>query len=143
MANHLAIDYIEQDRGFATPCWIWQGAANNKGYGLVNRNKRLKLAHVLYYEKFKGLVPKDKELDHLCRVNLCINPDHLEAVTHTENMRRSKNTKLSIEIAREIRAAYASAPRKWGMQSILGRKYNAPSQNVRAILLNKIWREEA
>lgn len=143
MSNHLALDYIERDNGSTTFCWMWQGALNNKGYGLVNRGKHLKLAHVLYYENAKGLVPTGMELDHLCRTPQCVRPSHLEPVTHTTNMRRSKRIKLSMQIAREIRQAYADAPHKYGMQSVLGRKYGAPSQNIRLILLGRIWREEA
>ncbi len=37
---------------------------------------------------FKGPIPEGLELDHLCRVRHCVNPDHLEAVTHRENIRR-------------------------------------------------------
>jgi len=40
------------------------------------------------YEYFKGPVPDGLELDHLCRVRSCCNPDHLEPVTHKENIRR-------------------------------------------------------
>jgi hypothetical protein len=103
----------------------------------------MNLAHVFFYERIHGPVPEGLELDHLCEVPLCINPNHLEAVTHTINMRRCKIIKLSMEIAREIRAAYEAAPRKFGMQSILGRKYGYPPQNIGLILKNRIWREEA
>lgn len=47
------------------------------------------LAHRLLYMAHVGEIPKGLELDHLCRVRSCVNPKHLEAVTHKENMRRS------------------------------------------------------
>jgi hypothetical protein len=57
-----------------------------------NGNGTVHLAHRLYYEITKGAIPAGLELDHKCRVRCCVNPDHLEPVTHTENMRRaSKN----------------------------------------------------
>lgn len=55
------------------------------------------------WEKHNGAIPTNMDLDHLCRNPICVNPDHLEPVTHLENVRRGKNTRLTIEIAREIR----------------------------------------
>ena len=46
------------------------------------------MAHWLLFEEVNGRIPAGLEIDHLCKNKLCINPDHLEAVTHAENMRR-------------------------------------------------------
>lgn len=46
------------------------------------------LTHRYSYERAEGPVPAGLELDHLCRVRSCVNPEHLEPVTHRENMRR-------------------------------------------------------
>ena len=48
-------------------------------------NSRLRSAHIVAYEWKYGLVPEGLELDHLCRNPSCVNPDHQEAVTHSEN----------------------------------------------------------
>lgn len=71
-------------------CWRWTGPFFQHGYGLFFVNGRSCLAHRVVYELFHGLVPPDLELDHLCRNIWCVNPEHLEPVTHTENMRRSR-----------------------------------------------------
>ena len=71
-----------------SPCWLWQGCTTTRGYGLIAICGKSKLAHRLAYELFKGPIPEGLELDHLCRVRNCCNPDHLEAVTHEENVRR-------------------------------------------------------
>jgi len=76
----MSARYIVGDDG----CWIWQGPKNNRGYGWWGR----KLAHRRMYESIRGPIPKGLELDHLCRVTACVNPDHLEPVTHAENVRR-------------------------------------------------------
>jgi hypothetical protein len=38
-----------------------------------------------------GPIPDGFEVDHLCRVTPCVNPAHLEPVTHRENVHRGKN----------------------------------------------------
>jgi hypothetical protein len=70
-----------------TGCWLWQGALSN-GYGTLSVGKRSRGAHRLSYEAHRGEVPRGLEIDHLCRVRCCVNPDHLEPVTHVENVRR-------------------------------------------------------
>jgi hypothetical protein len=57
------------------------------GYGRIHV-KGYPLAHRAVYETFVEAVPEGLELDHLCRNTGCVNPDHLEPVTHAENMRR-------------------------------------------------------
>jgi hypothetical protein len=74
-------------------CWIWVGARYRLGYGQIGRGGiggGVFLAHRLFYEKYKGPIPEGMELDHKCREPSCVNPDHLEAVTHRENVRRGK-----------------------------------------------------
>lgn len=69
-------------------CWEWTGALNNRGYGSMRARPVNRGAHVWSYELFRGPIPSGMEIDHLCRVRHCVNPDHLEAVTHAENTRR-------------------------------------------------------
>jgi hypothetical protein len=79
--------YIEEDRGFTSPCWIWQLSLLAAGYGQVSGGKT---AHVVYYTRKHGPIPPGLHLDHLCRVRECVNPDHLEPVTCAENIRRAR-----------------------------------------------------
>lgn len=71
-------------------CWVWLGPKNSNGYGLWKLDGRGRGAHIFAYEWLVGPVPSGKELDHKCRVRECVNPRHLEAVTHQENMMRAK-----------------------------------------------------
>lgn len=66
-------------------CWEWQGRLDPRGYGRYAG----RLAHRISYELLRGPIPSGLELDHLCRVRNCVNPDHLEPVTHRENTLRS------------------------------------------------------
>lgn len=69
-------------------CIVWTGALTTKGYGVKRVGERLEYVHRLAYIEANGAIPDGLELDHLCRNPPCYNPDHLEAVTHAENMRR-------------------------------------------------------
>src|SRR5208337_4315885 len=93
----VAPEYSEEDRGYKTPCWIWQRAKHPLGYGSSSGDGEDRIAHRMIYKRHRGPIPEGLELDHLCRQTSCVNPDHLEPVTHAENMRRGVNTRLSKE----------------------------------------------
>lgn len=69
-------------------CWLW--TASRKGsYGGFKIEGKTVYAHRFAYERIVGAIPANRELDHLCRVRNCVKPEHLELVTHAENMIRS------------------------------------------------------
>ena len=68
-------------------CWEWLGSKSN-GYGRFWFEGRLVQAHRWAYETVAGPIPEGLELDHLCRVRHCVNPSHLEPVTHYQNIIR-------------------------------------------------------
>ena len=77
------IEYVPE-----SGCWIWCGGLTSAGYGQIELGLGTTYVHRIVYELFKGIIPSELELDHLCRVTCCCNPDHLEPVTHLENVRR-------------------------------------------------------
>ena len=71
--------------------WLWTGAKNREGgYPLFRVGGKLKRAHHLTYESAHGPIPANKDVDHLCRERMCVNPEHLQAVSLTENNRRGR-----------------------------------------------------
>jgi hypothetical protein len=69
------------------PCWVWTKSLTN-GYAQFRVGGGKRYAHCIAYEMLVGPVSGGLELDHLCRIKRCVNPAHLEPVTHAENMRR-------------------------------------------------------
>jgi len=91
---------------FETDCWIWPYGTHRDGYGSLQIDNVSYEAHRWMFEIIKGKVPKGLELDHLCRNRNCLNPEHLEMVTHAENCRRGANSKLDKEKVAEIRRQF-------------------------------------
>lgn len=73
-------------------CWGWMGPVTHDGYSYYPRtNGRRKYAHIIAWEATNGShVPTGLELDHKCRNRQCVNPLHLEPVTHRVNMLRGE-----------------------------------------------------
>lgn len=82
-----------------TGCWEWIGAKSapldspQHAYGryVIKTTKPIyaQIAHRFAFEFATGTkIPKPLELDHLCHNKLCVNPQHLQLVTHQENCKR-------------------------------------------------------
>lgn len=73
-------------------CWLSAGSIKDD-YAVVYANRKRYRLHRVVYENLVGEIPKGLELDHLCRVKRCINPAHLEPVTHQINVERGNSGK--------------------------------------------------
>lgn len=73
-----------------TPCEVWGGSISKQdGYGNpVGRAGVRKAPHLWAFLGAGGVIPDGYQVDHLCNNPPCVRPDHLEAVTRSENMRR-------------------------------------------------------
>lgn len=75
----------------ASGCWIWQRQINAQGYGTAIRFNGVRSetikAHRLIYERERGEIPEEA-LHHLCGNKACVNPDHLEPITHSDHAKR-------------------------------------------------------
>lgn len=71
-----------------TTCWNWKASKDKCGYGTFGLRGVIR-AHQFSYRLFHGFMSTRKmNIDHLCRNPSCVNPNHLELVTHRENILR-------------------------------------------------------
>lgn len=69
-------------------CWLWTGTVNPRGYGRIKLDGGSIAAHRFIYAHMRREIPEGRQLDHLCRVRCCVNPDHLEVVDQRTNVLR-------------------------------------------------------
>lgn len=70
-----------------TGCWEATPTTYD-GYARYRHRGRMTMMHRVSYEEHRGPIPEGLQIDHLCRIRHCLNPDHMEAVTQHENIRR-------------------------------------------------------
>jgi hypothetical protein len=133
------VGYLEQDCGYETPCWVWQGCILKNGYGAKKVAGKSLRAHKSFYEQENGAVPDGLELDHLCENKACVRPSHLQPVTHTENVQRGGCAKLGWEKIREIRDRFAAGG---VLQRELAVEYGVNQPHISRIVREDSWNEQ-
>lgn len=102
----LVLKFIEKVQPDTTGCWIWTGSITPNGYGKFYMGGKSPAgyrmpdgAHRAAYRLFIGPIPEGLEIDHLCRTTECVNPFHLDAVTHRINLLRGET--ISAKFAKQ------------------------------------------
>lgn len=74
-------------------CWEWipETGRHEWGYGMFTpyHGKRV-TSHRFAYELTHGPIPAGMQINHKCNNPPCVNPDHLYAGTHQDNMDDAK-----------------------------------------------------
>jgi hypothetical protein len=83
--------------GHRNGCWVWRGAVNGAGYGIIRVGETVQYIHRLMYALCHGAAPEGKVIHHTCHVITCINPAHLEAIDHAENVAESNGSRAGTE----------------------------------------------
>ena len=113
--QHEQLPFMEQasrflsrvERDNQTGCWIWVGSQSTTGYG---RFYSKGYAHRWVYEATRGVIPTGFEIDHLCRTRLCVNPTHLEAVTHQVNVLRGDAESARLHLLGKCKRGHLMTP---------------------------------
>lgn len=138
LIGHNRRKYVAPLEGYIidekTGCWNWMLGQGRMGYGKSSINGKSNSAHINEWVRVHGPVPDGLELDHLCRNVKCVNPDHLEPVTPTENKRRSRATKLKPDDVSSIKASSKS-------NVDLAVEYGVTSSNISQIRRGFSWRD--
>lgn len=75
----------------ADGCWIWTGPDSGKGrgggYPRMSLDGATVAVHIVMWIIRHGPIPPKKQIDHQCSRRMCVNPDHLQMVTHLRNQR--------------------------------------------------------
>lgn len=156
--EHAAIPW--QERFWANVrktdgCWLWVGRKDRNGYGVFTLKGVTWFAHRLAYVIEHGRIPDGLFVCHSCDTPLCVNPAHLYAGTHQQNMddmrlrgrtadRRGENgpsAKLTEIDVQTIRARAAVTPRPTYAQ--LGSEFGVTDRTIWGIVKRTSWRHIA
>jgi hypothetical protein len=85
-------------------CWFWAGArsrgkGNRKWYGSFRVGGIVVRAHRFAHDVIggKACLP-GYHRDHSCRFSLCVNPDHIDAVTHARNEELKRERSADVQL---------------------------------------------
>ena len=95
-----------------TGCWVFTSSICRRGYGHIRDGGKVRLAHRVSWEAFKGEALEPKQLlCHSCDNPSCVNPDHLFIGSHLDNSQdavsKGRMGKLSSQQVEDIRQAMA------------------------------------
>ena len=127
-------------------CWLWTGYCGKKGYGLFGFEGKRWLCHRFSYFLANSELPASPLIvRHKCRSRNCVNPDHLESGTPSENEldkvrdgthkrgERNNNVKLTENQVREIRKRHSET------QQDLAKEFGVSQVSISLIIRKKNW----
>ncbi len=137
-------------------CWLWTRCVNESGYGVFCNSGKTILAHRYSYQICKGDIPEGLLICHTCDVRECVNPQHLYAGTHIQNMKdmvdrgRQGGNKKGNKGQNKGEKCGAAKLKDSDIQNIrdlyndftcleISRKYNVCSETIRSIISKKTW----
>ena len=138
------------------PCWEWTGTRNRNGYGKFWDGSKKAWVHRWAFEALIGPIPDGLECDHLCHNGAgclggpscphrtCVNPAHIEPVTHAVNDQRGVRVRMTGEASGRAKLREADIPviralRGKMQQRDLAAWYGVHHSTIYAIHCGKTW----
>jgi hypothetical protein len=143
--NDHTLQRLESKIDKSGDCWLWTGAILPSGYGLINIKQQQYYVHRLIYMLYNGTIPDGMSIRHKCR-GKCVNPEHLEIGTRSENMKdkirdgtdnrgeRNLAAKLTAEKVLEIRS------RSNELESDLAKEFGVSIKTINQIIRRETWK---
>lgn len=133
-ADRLSRAYTIEPSG----CWRWSKALTSSGYGHFSIRGIYYQAHLLIYVLEVEPLPTGLEPDHLCRNRWCVNPSHIEFVTHAVNTQRGSGARLTQLRVAEIRRRWRAGQ---GVR-MLARQYGVSPATISRVTRGQRWIDE-
>ena len=141
--------WAKVDRGAPDQCWTWTASTNNCGYGRFFAGGASVLAHRYSFEVHHRPLAEGEVVRHTCDQPGCVNPHHLKAGTHQDNMNdmvrrdrqargsRCAQSKLEESDIRVIRARYREGS---VTQAELANTYGTTRSAISKIVRRTRWK---
>ena len=89
-----------------TGCWVW-GSLKNSYPDFDVDGKTVRVHRLVFEAKFDGRSLGSQHAHHMCANSACVNPDHLQPVTHRENVAEMMARQSLLARIRELEARLA------------------------------------
>ena len=83
-------------------CHVWNAARQKQGYGMFSIDGKSMPAHRFSYLLHKGNIAENMVVHQTCENNGCVNPNHLELQTKSQNKKSYSSVRVSKEMFKII-----------------------------------------
>jgi len=134
-------------------CWEWQGSKNQAGYGQIQFDGRVQLAHRVVWKIIYGNIPNAVCVLHKCDNPLCINYFHLfigSLRDNTQDMIKKGKARFTSNVAVGSKHGMAKLTEQDIVeirrllktnikQTLIAKQFSVTRSLISAIKCNKIW----